>query len=73
MEKKVLQSIAGIELYPLISLAIFFLFFLGLLVYVLLTSRQHLQAMSELPLAAAPEEATPDQTLEYHLNHDVLC
>ncbi|WP_139922851.1 hypothetical protein [Hymenobacter sp. DG01] len=72
MEKKVLQSIAGIELYPLISLAIFFLFFLGLLVYVLLTSRQHLQAMSQLPLGA-PEDATPDQTLEYHLNHDVLC
>ena len=72
MEKKVLQSIAGIEIYPLISLAIFFFFFLGLLAYVLLTNRQHLQAMSHLPLG--PEaEPTPDELLQSHLNHDVLC
>ena len=34
MYKNVLQAIAGIEIYPMISFAIFFLFFLGLLVYV---------------------------------------
>ncbi|RSK50016.1 hypothetical protein [Hymenobacter rigui] len=72
MEKQVLQSIAGIEIYPLISLAIFLAFFLGLLVFVLLTSRQHLQAMSHLPLHPGPD-TTPDETLQYHLNHDVLC
>ncbi|TGE24828.1 hypothetical protein E5K00_06395 [Hymenobacter aquaticus] len=69
MDKNVLQSIAGIEIYPLISLAIFFLFFVGLLAYVLLSSRQHLRTMSRLPLA--PD--TPAETPNYHLNPDVLC
>ncbi|MET4108321.1 hypothetical protein [Hymenobacter sp. UYP22] len=72
MEKKVLQSIAGIEIYPLISLAIFFFFFLGLLVYVLKTNRQHLHAMSHLPLLSE-DETTSNETLSYHLKHDVLC
>ncbi|MCB2376256.1 hypothetical protein LGH70_01595 [Hymenobacter sp. BT635] len=69
MHKNVLQSIAGIEIYPLISLAIFFLFFLGLLTYVVLANRQHISAMSQLPLANDPS----DDTLPYHLNHDVIC
>jgi len=68
MDKKVLQSIAGIEIYPLISLAIFFLFFLGLLLFVVVANRQHLQNMSELPLLTDDEE-----TLQSQLNHDVLC
>ncbi|GAB2865569.1 hypothetical protein [Hymenobacter ruber] len=67
MDKNVLQSIAGVEIYPLISLGIFVLFFLGLLVYVLLSSRQHLRTMSELPLL--DDEAT----IQSSLNHDVLC
>ena len=50
MEKNVLQSIAGITIYPLISFVIFFLFFIALLVYVLVVNRQHISAMSQLPL-----------------------
>ena len=50
MEKNVLQSITGITIYPLISFAIFFLFFLALLVYVLVVNHQHISAMSMLPL-----------------------
>ena len=67
MDKNVLQSIAGVEIYPLISFAIFFLFFLGLLVYVLLSNRQHLRTMSELPLL------DDETTIQSILNHDVLC
>jgi len=67
MYKNVLQSIAGIEIYPLISFVIFFLFFLALLVYVVVINRQHVQNMSELPLLS--DEATLKATLE----HDVLC
>ena len=62
MEKNVLQSIAGVTVYPLISFAIFFLFFIGLLVYVLIASRQHLSAMSQLPLEDN-DEATLKSTL----------
>ena len=50
MYKEVLQSITGIAIYPLISFVIFFLFFLALLVYVLVVNRQHITAMSMLPL-----------------------
>jgi hypothetical protein len=68
MEKNVLQSIAGITIYPLISFGIFFLFFTALLVYVLVANKQHLHTMSQLPLASDDEE-----TLKSTLNHDILC
>ena len=67
MDKNVLQSIAGIEIYPLISLGIFGIFFLGLLVYVLLSSREHLHAMSQLPLRS------DETTLKNHIESDVIC
>lgn len=67
MDKNVLQSIAGVEIYPLISLAIFGLFFLGLLVHVLLSNRQHLHTMSQLPLE------DNEEILKSTLNHDILC
>ncbi|GAA4054712.1 hypothetical protein GCM10022409_47250 [Hymenobacter glaciei] len=50
MYKEVLQSITGIAIYPLISFVIFFLFFVALLGYVLVVNRQHISAMSMLPL-----------------------
>jgi succinate dehydrogenase hydrophobic anchor subunit len=63
MEKNVLQSITGIAIYPLISFVIFFLFFVALLVYVLVVNRQHISAMSMLPLLedaqATPAESNP--------------
>ena len=50
MYKNVLQSIAGIEIFPMISFMIFFVFFLGLLLYVVLSDKKHLTAMAEMPL-----------------------
>ena len=50
MYKNVLQSITGIEIFPLISFVIFFVFFLGLLLYVVLSDKKHFASMSELPL-----------------------
>ncbi|GAA4389948.1 hypothetical protein [Hymenobacter koreensis] len=50
MYKNVLQAISGIEIYPLISFAIFFLFFLALLVYVAVANREHIKAMAQMPL-----------------------
>ncbi|MEL6535092.1 MAG: CcoQ/FixQ family Cbb3-type cytochrome c oxidase assembly chaperone [Bacteroidota bacterium] len=50
------SSIDGIEIYPIISLTIFFLFFIGLLVYVYRIHRHHVSSMSQLPL--------DDRTLE---------
>ncbi|OON66232.1 hypothetical protein [Hymenobacter sp. CRA2] len=61
MYKNVLENIAGIEIYPIISFAIFFLFFLSLLVYVAVVSRSHIQAMKQMPLLD-DDHAAPAQT-----------
>jgi hypothetical protein len=50
MYKNIMQSIAGIEIYPLISFGIFFVFFLCLLAYVVFSDKNHLSQMSQLPL-----------------------
>ncbi|WP_187261852.1 hypothetical protein [Pontibacter beigongshangensis] len=60
MYKNVLQAIDGIEIYPLISFTIFFVFFLGLLLYVTLMDKGYVQEMSSF--ACAPDEDT-DATL----------
>lgn len=48
--KHFLENIAGIEIYPMISLLIFFLFFLGLTLYVILMRKPHAQYMASRPL-----------------------
>ena len=45
-----LESIAGIEIYPLISLGIFFVFFVSLLVFVVKLSKKYINVMESLPL-----------------------
>ncbi|MDX5437804.1 MAG: hypothetical protein LPK03_11450 [Pontibacter sp.] len=58
MYKNVLQAIDGIEIYPLISFSIFFLFFLGLLVYVILMDKKHVEAMSRVACADEDNDTT---------------
>jgi len=50
MYKNVLQSIAGIEIYPIISFVIFFAFFIGLTLFVIFSDKKHIAAMREMPL-----------------------
>ena len=58
MIRNVLQNMGGhIEAYPIISLVIFFSFFLGMLLWVFSLSRRHLQHMSNLPLESERGEA----------------
>ena len=45
-----MESIAGIEIYPIISFIIFFIFFLVLLVCVLRADKNHIDKMKSLPL-----------------------
>ncbi len=44
-----LTSIAGVDIFPMISLMIFFLFFIGLLWYVFTTDKRDLQTLKNLP------------------------
>lgn len=48
--KSHMASITGIEIYPLISFLIFFLFFLGVLFWVWKGDKQFFQKMSDIPL-----------------------
>ncbi|GAB3821558.1 hypothetical protein GCM10028895_23950 [Pontibacter rugosus] len=58
MYKNVLQAIDGIEIYPLISFSIFFVFFLGLIVYVALMDKTYAQAMSSFACGKEDEDIT---------------
>ena len=44
------ETIVGIEVYPIISFAIFFLFFMGLIVWVLRSNKEELDEISRIPL-----------------------
>ena len=50
MYKEVLGSIEGVEIYPIISLLIFFSFFVALLAWFFLADRERLQGLARLPL-----------------------
>jgi cbb3-type cytochrome oxidase subunit 3 len=47
--KQYLETIDGVEIYPIIALIIFFTFFVGLFWWVLTTSKQQIKLMSEMP------------------------
>jgi len=45
-----MDSISGIEIYPIISLSIFFIFFALLLVWVFSYSKEAINELGEIPL-----------------------
>jgi len=44
-----LESIAGVEIYPMISLSLFFLFFLALSIWALTVNKEHIDEMKNIP------------------------
>lgn len=48
--KQNLETIAGIEIYPLVSLIIFFTFFVGLFFWVFTYNKEKIDELSQLPL-----------------------
>ncbi|HZS03531.1 MAG TPA: CcoQ/FixQ family Cbb3-type cytochrome c oxidase assembly chaperone [Blastocatellia bacterium] len=52
MYKNVLQAIQGIEIYPVISMLIFILFFTAVVVWFFKADKAHLKRMADLPLDA---------------------
>ncbi len=51
-----LETIAGIELFPLISLVIFFAFFIGLTLFVVRADKRVIQRIANIPLNDEPTE-----------------
>lgn len=45
-----MDSISGIEIYPMISLLIFFIFFVALFWWVVTAKKEYIDRMSEIPL-----------------------
>ena len=48
--KNHMESIAGIEIYPIISLLIFFIFFVVLFWWVVTAKKEYIQTVSNIPL-----------------------
>lgn len=48
--KNHMESITGIEIYPIISLLIFFLFFVALFWWVVSAKKEHINTVSNIPL-----------------------
>lgn len=51
MFKHYFEQVHNVAVWPIISLSIFFLFFLGLLIYVWKIKKPYVHHMGELPLA----------------------
>jgi cbb3-type cytochrome oxidase subunit 3 len=64
MYKEVLRSINGIGLYPVISLIIFFLFFVTVFLWVTRMRREEARALAALPLDES--EINPRTTGDSH-------
>ncbi len=45
-----METITGIEVYPLISLLIFFIFFVMLFFWVITAKKEYIKKVSEIPL-----------------------
>jgi cbb3-type cytochrome oxidase subunit 3 len=60
-----MESITGIEIFPLISFVIFFLFFLGLLLYVYTADKKQIAEIANLPLD--PEDENQKEADQPHL------
>lgn len=52
-----LETISGVEIYPIISLLIFFFFFVGLYVWVFTYKKEKINEMSNIPFT---DEKTND-------------
>lgn len=50
MHKEVLRSIENVEIFPIISLIIFVLFFIGITIWALRVPKEEIDHMSSLPM-----------------------
>ena len=61
MYKNVLESITGVEIYPIISLLLFVIVFSVMLIYVLRGNKQLFDRISTIPLEEDVKSSTPIQ------------
>jgi cytochrome c oxidase cbb3-type subunit IV len=64
MIRNVLEHIGGVGIYGIISISLFFAFFIGMLIWALCLKKSYLNSMRELPLDGgeiAPEHRDENQ------------
>jgi len=64
MEQKVIESLDGVTVYPVISLVVFILFFVVILIWMIKADKNYIKTMSDLPL----EDNSLNSGLEKNLN-----
>jgi len=69
MIRNVLEHIGGVGLYGIISIGLFFAFFLGMLIWALRLKKNYLDSMRELPLDG--DETAPANRHETKLNSEL--
>lgn len=57
MYSEMLQTIEGVTIFPIISLVLFFAFFVGMLIKVFKMDKNHLNEMSRMPLNKDPHNS----------------
>ncbi|RYF81705.1 MAG: CcoQ/FixQ family Cbb3-type cytochrome c oxidase assembly chaperone [Chitinophagaceae bacterium] len=62
--KSYADSIEGIDIYPIISLFIFVLFFIAVIYYVKKMDKRHVEEIKHLPLDLDEAASQPFQTLK---------
>lgn len=62
-----MSSIGNIEIYPMISFLIFFIFFLVVLFLVIRSDKNHIAKMAELPLEDSKSNENKIENYEDHL------
>ena len=50
MFENILETIDGIGIYAMFSLLVFFIFFIGMFIWVIKADKKHLEEMSHVPL-----------------------
>lgn len=45
-----MEGMTGVEIYPIITLVIFFLFFTGLIIWVMTTKKNYISEVEQIPL-----------------------
>ncbi len=60
-----LESITGIGVYPLVSLMIFFIFFIGVTLYITFGRKEYFDILSNLPLRTQSSDSLTSKTSDY--------
>ena len=55
MKKDILSSIENIEIYPIISLLIFVIFFIGMFIWVIKVDKKYIDYMKGMPFHKEPQ------------------